>query len=199
MKIRTNLLQLKVLLMIAAISALPFVLNGCNKISAVSAPENKLEISSLVAESPLEEKSGFFYPTTAYKTEYYAFHIANYELNGADENALKLDTANVDKQLKVSFLIKKNKVEKLADLIGEYKGGSPDWAITDVKVYSPKGLVYLTESKNFRVKIVSVDEDIVTGELEMEDGESRPNKIKGKFAVKLLVAAANKANSNSGK
>ena len=208
MKENTNFVQIKVLkrlikpmkvlLNVVAGFSLAFILTACNLSSQIAKPENKLEINSIVAESTLEEKSGFFYPTIAYTNEYYAFHIANYELNGSNEASLKLDNANADKQLKVSFLIKKKKVEKLADLVGEYKGGEPDWAITDVKVYSPSGLVYLKESKNFRVKIVSVDKEIVTGEIEMEDKESKPNKIKGKFAVKLVAGADNtNANSNA--
>lgn len=182
----------KGLLAAAAVFSLLLTSIACNSGARLDAPENKLEISSLVTNSPLEEKSGFFYPTTAYKNEYYAFHIANYELNGADEDSLKLDTANADKQVKVSFLIKKKKVEKPDDLIGEYKGGEPDWAITDVKVYSPTGVVYLKEPKDFRIKINAVNKDVVTGEIEFEDGESKPNKVKGKFAAKPIAGADKK-------
>ena len=206
MKENTNCVRIKVLKLlvasarglstIVAIFSVVFIFTACNLISRFKSPDNKLEIVSIVAESSLEEKSGFLFPTIAYTNEYYAFHIANYALNGSNVNSLNLDTANADKQLKISFLIKKKKVEKLADLVGEYKGGEPDWAITDVKVYSPKGLVYLKESKKFVVKITSVDKDIVSGEIEMEDKESKPNKIKGKFAVKLLENADN-ANSNA--
>ncbi len=206
MKENTNFGQIKVLkrlavsarglLTIVTIFSVVFIFTACDLVSRFKSPENKLEINSIIADSLLEEKSGFLFPTIAYTNEYYAFHIANYALNASNVNSLSLDTANADKQLKISFLIKKKKVEKLADLVGEYKGGEPDWAITDVKVYSPKGLVYLKESKKFVVKITSVDKDIVSGEIEMEDTESKPNKIKGKFAVKLLANADN-ANSNS--
>lgn len=205
MKKNTNFTRIKVigrlldptksLLTIAAVLSIGFILTACNFSSGLESPDNKLEINSLVATSPLEEKSGFVYPTINYKNEYYAFHIANYALNGKNEAALSLDNADADKQLKVSFLIKKKKVDKLADLIGEYKGGEPDWAVTDVKVYAPTGLVYLKESETFKVKITSVDKDIVKGEVEMVDTESKPNKIKGKFAARL-VADADSANSN---
>jgi len=191
-----------------AVFSIIFSLTGCSSGSQLAAPENKLEISSPVAESALEEKSGFFYPTSTYNSrlladpknknanEYYAFHVANYALNGSNEATLNLDTANAEKQLKVSFLFKKKEVQKLDGLVGEYNGSADSANITEVKIYSPNGFVYLKETDKLRVKILSVDKDIVTGEIEAEDGES---KIKGKFAAKLLVAGKDGSSGNSNK
>jgi len=181
----------KQIIKIAAVFSILFVFNGCRFISLTSDPAHKIEINSSIADGTLEVKSGYFYPTVVYTNEYYAFHIANYALSNSSEKSLTLDTANGDNQLKISFLIKKKKVGKLEDLIGEYKGGKPDWAITDVKIYAPKGLIYLKESKKFSVKIVSVEKDVVNGELEMEDMAEKPNKIKGKFSAKLISEKGN--------
>lgn len=181
----------KQIIKIAAIFSMLFVLNGCRYISLTSDSAHKLEINSAIADGKLEQKSGYFYPTVVYTNEYYAFHIANYALSNSSEKSLALDTANGDKQLKISFLVKKKKVSKLEDLIGEYKGGEPDWAITDAKLYAPKGLIYLKESKKFSVKLTSVEKDVVNGEIEMEDMAEKPNKIKGKFSAKLLSVKAN--------